>query len=169
VLIKIRDIPEAGLELRAPFGRALLKDALAGLDADLERSTAEAALAVMRSDDNVFVRGALTGSIRVPCARCLREVSTLVQAPLDLVFFPEGERRGAEADDVDWATHDGVAIELDDLLREALILAVPMKPLCRAECKGLCPVCGGDRNERDCGCEVKPPDPRLAALKEIKL
>ena len=59
-------------------------------------------------------------------------------------------------------------VNLEPVLRETLILSLPMAALCQPECKGLCPVCGGNRNERDCGCDVKVVDPRLAALQDLK-
>jgi len=171
LLIKIREIPESGLELVQPLGRSLLHDALTGLDADLERSRGEAKLVLTKSDGNVFLDGKIVGETWVPCVRCLAEVKTAIEAPLRMVFTPEDEApEDDEAEeDVEHGTHDGVAIELDDVLREALILAVPLNPLCRPECKGLCPVCGGDRNARDCACAVKFEDPRLAPLKGLKL
>jgi uncharacterized protein len=103
--------------------------------------------------------------------RCLREVRTPVEAPLRMVFTPEGESgRAEEAEgEVELATHDGHEIELGEALREALILSVPMAPLCSAGCKGLCPVCGQDKNERECGCNPRPEDPRFAALKSLKV
>ncbi len=160
--------------MRAPLGRQLVADAVAGVGGDADGSSAEIAVTVTLTDDNVFVRGAITGALKVPCVRCLRAVTLDVCAPIDLVFLPaEGEREDGEddepTDEVEVATHDGLKIDLSEQERDALVLAVPMNPTCRADCKGLCPVCGGDRNECECGCDTKVVDPRLAALKEIKL
>lgn len=161
------------MQLELPLGRALLKDALEGMDADLERSRCTAEVTLTKTDDNVFLSGALDGEVLVPCVRCLAEVRTSIHAPLKMVFLPEGEEadegEGGEDDDVAYGHHDGTTLALDDTLREALILAVPMNPLCKADCKGLCPVCGGDRNARDCACAIKFDDPRLAPLKGLKL
>lgn len=172
MLIKIRDIPDSGLALRLPLGQDLLKDALTSLDGDAVRSHADADVSLSCIGDNIFLQGAISGVVMVPCVRCLVEVRTPVRVPLKMIFTPEGEPVEDKAkpdEDVEFATHDGVRILLEDLLREALILAIPMTQLCRADCKGLCAVCGGDRNARACGCSVEVIDPRLMALKEIKL
>ena len=172
VQIKLREIGDGGVRLELPLGRAQLKDALEGLDADLERSRCTATVTLTKTDDNVFLSGTSDGEVMVPCVRCLVEVRTAVATPLKMFFLPEGEEAAEDEqeDDVEYGHHDGVTLVLDDVLREALILAVPMNPLCKADCKGLCPVCGGDRNARDCGCAVnKLEDPRLAPLKGLKL
>lgn len=89
-----------------------------------------------------------------------------------------GARGGGASDDdlglelsdeeLDLYSYEGESIDLEPLLREQLILAVPFAPLCREECKGLCPQCGIDRNQERCTC-TPPIDPRLAALRDIKL
>ncbi len=82
----------------------------------------------------------------------------------------EAGEDGAEvADgDIDTFPFDGETLDLEPLLREQFVLAIPYSPLCREDCKGLCPQCGIDRNTGTCACE-KPIDPRLAALKGLKL
>lgn len=173
--VKIRDIPEAGLELQQPLGPAFLADALAGLPADLGRSRGEVTLRVTRDDDNVFVRGQVTGETHVECVRCLREVRLPLEATIDLIYLPEGEEGPGDDDgevsevQQDYATHDGKEIRLDGELREALILSLPLNPLCRPDCQGLCPQCGEDRNQRLCGCSVGAEDPRLAPLRNLKI
>jgi uncharacterized protein len=72
------------------------------------------------------------------------------------------------ADDLDVFPYDGEIVDLEPLIREHFVLAVPYAPLCRDDCKGLCPQCGVDRNVEACACEP-PPDPRFAALKGLKL
>ena len=70
--------------------------------------------------------------------------------------------------DLDVFPFDGEKIDLEPLFREQFVLAIPFAPLCREDCKGLCPQCGTDLNSGTCSCE-KPTDPRLAALKGLKL
>ena len=74
-----------------------------------------------------------------------------------------------ELDEVDAEPFNGKTIDLDPIIREQVLLALPVSVLCREDCKGLCTVCGEDLNEKDCGCERKVVDVRLAKLKEIKL
>ena len=169
--IKIRDIPELGLDWEATFDAGFLRDALGGSDVDLAGSRAFASLHLSRVGDNVFARGRLAGNLTVPCSRCLAPTAMLVDVPLRYTFAPDDLAPPDDdiADDVEFATHDGQHVVFDDILREALILTVPMTPLCREDCKGLCPVCGEDRNLVACDCSPHPPDPRLEALKNIKL
>jgi uncharacterized protein len=78
----------------------------------------------------------------------------------------EGVEVGAE--DLDVFAYDGEKVDLEPLFREQFVLAIPFAPLCSETCKGLCPQCGIDRNLETCACEA-PIDPRLAALKGLKL
>jgi uncharacterized protein len=172
--IKIREIPEHGADLDVALSRPFLKDALEGMDADLTHSHVNARVHVMRTGDNVFVSGQLQGEVELSCVRCLRQARVGIEVPLKLTATPhlDGESVADDEveDDVDYFTHDGETVELGGVLREALILGLPMTALCRPDCRGLCPVCGGDRNQSACGCE--PPgleDPRFAALKGLKV
>jgi uncharacterized protein len=83
---------------------------------------------------------------------------------------PATAEDGAEVaeGDLDLFPFDGDKIDLEPLMREQFVLAIPYAPLCKEDCKGLCPQCGIDRNTASCTCE-KPIDPRLAALKGLKL
>ena len=95
-----------------------------------------------------------------------------VDVPLDLRYAPAveaeaegaGEDRDISADDADTSYYHDDMIDLNELLREQFYLALPMKPLCREECLGLCPQCGSDRNTNPCDCQPDWQDPRLAAL-----
>jgi len=172
--IKIRDIGEIEQALAVPFDRAFLQGALDGMDADLARTHLEARMQLLRVGDNVFVRGALAGEVFVPCVRCLAPADVAIDVPLHLTATPDDlvasdDDEGEPLDeDVDYFTHDGETLDLNQVLREAVILAVPMTALCREGCRGLCPVCGGDRNERDCGCPAPSVgDPRFAALASL--
>jgi uncharacterized protein len=71
--------------------------------------------------------------------------------------------------DAEEDTYSGKVIDLDPLLREQLVLALPGYPVCREDCKGLCSVCGANLNDRECGCDRRVPDPRWAGLKNVKL
>lgn len=115
----------------------------------------------------------LTGSIRiggtVACSRCLAPVSFSRSGEASWVFAPAHRRPGEDelelsAGDLDIVYYDELTIPLDPLIEEELQLALPMKALCREDCRGLCPSCGVDRNQAACACEP-PVDSRLAGLK----
>ena len=82
----------------------------------------------------------------------------------------EGESEGSfDLQDTDEEVFDGKTIDLDPIVREQVLLALPMGVVCREDCQGLCAQCGQNLNEKKCGCEQRVIDPRLAALKDIKL
>ena len=96
-----------------------------------------------------------------------------IAASFDLDYVPaseyEAERLAElEADDLAVSVFDGEVIDIDELLREQVILALPSRALCREDCKGLCPVCGIDKNLKDCECESHPVDPRWTALNGLR-
>jgi len=126
-------------------------------------------------------RAELDGS----CSRCLSALTVDVPVDFELTLVPSDEYEdepGAardrsksriaasfEPEEAEEEAYTGKVIDLDPILREQLILSLPGYPVCRETCRGLCTVCGTNLNERDCGCERKAPDPRWAALKDLKL
>jgi uncharacterized protein len=96
-----------------------------------------------------------------------------VDAPFDLRFLPASAasadaEREVEEEDLETSFYRDDRIDLNELLREQFYLALPMKPLCTEECRGLCPQCGINLNTGTCGCEVPWEDPRLAPLKDLR-
>jgi len=116
--------------------------------------------------DGLLVRGTVTAPAQVACARCLGEREDEVRADVVEMFSaPVGEEGEVEPgyDIVDFA------IDLDTLIRDALATVMPVRPLCRPDCAGLCPVCGADRNVAPCGGHAEEQDQRWAALSELRL
>jgi uncharacterized protein len=137
--------------------------------------------------NHVFAAGAFRGEVTVACSRCIEPVRLPIDEKLRVTFMPRHELPGDDDDeagaaasgeeaegaevaqeDLDLFPYDGEVVDLEPLFREQFVLAVPFAPLCREDCKGLCPQCGIDRNTGTCSCEP-PIDPRLAALKGLKL
>ena len=111
--------------------------------------------------------------LELPCDRCHEPFTLPVDATFDLRYQPhadntgEGERE-IEEDDLSTAFYDNQTIDLGQLMREQFYLSVPMKPLCREDCRGLCAICGTNLNRGACDCKREWEDPRLAALKALK-
>lgn len=110
--------------------------------------------------------------LEVECSRCAEPFRIDVDAPFDLVYLPQAENAGEGEreigdEDLNTSFYRGEAIDLGDLLREQFYLALPMKPLCSPDCKGLCPECGTNLNRGTCDCKPSWEDPRLAALKDL--
>ena len=122
---------------------------------------------------DIRVKGKLETSVEVACARCLDPVVHEVERSFDLLYRPIGIDSGhAELSVTDAEAeigyYEGEGLLLEDTLREQLLLALPLKTVCRDNCKGLCPHCGKNLNESQCSCAVEEEEPRWAALKEIR-
>jgi|SRR5690554_1018865 len=112
--------------------------------------------------DNLYVlQGKLTGPVGLVCSRCLKPVNY----QLDVDVLEEFSSRPAVDDDVH--RFQGEEIDLTQVLREIVLLALPVKPLCSPDCRGLCPHCGIDKNVESCECNPKSVDPRLAVLEKL--
>jgi DUF177 domain-containing protein len=128
---------------------------------------------IFKDKDQYRLVGDVKSVLELPCSRCLEAFTLPVDQSFDLRYQPhskntgEGERE-IEEDDLTTAFYTNEAIDLGALIREQFYLALPMKPLCRAECKGLCPQCGANLNTSNCNCRPQWDDPRLAALKALK-
>jgi uncharacterized protein len=116
-----------------------------------------------------LVRGRLTGAVSTPCDRCAGNVLVDIDQSFDL--FEEEPLPGADALEQTLVRRRGHRLELDvgAVLWEEFVLALPVKPLCGENCKGLCPSCGQDLNAGPCGCGGADPDPRLAALRGLTI
>jgi uncharacterized protein len=122
---------------------------------------------------DIRVRGKLTTRLESDCARCLKPLTQDVQRDFDLLYRPLGADAGRDEMSITDAEaeisyYEGDGLLLDDVIREQILLAVPLKLTCREDCKGLCPHCGKNRNHEDCSCAVTLEEPRWAALKDIR-
>jgi uncharacterized protein len=192
MLVKIEQIKETGLKLDEPIGLELLQEVLTGAGAGqdtgfraIRPSTLHASL--RKVSGGVLVEGKFTAHVAAPCKRCLLDVTQDVPVSFTINLVPESLVRGDEQDeeaedrgqgetggsfeleDADEEVFDGKTIDLDPIVREQVLLALPMNAVCREDCKGLCAQCGQNLNEKQCGCEPKVIDPRLAPLMNIKL
>jgi len=144
------------LAVRAPLPdlRVSASEVPAGRDVDLE-------LVLEAVEGGILVAGEARAPWRGECRRCLGPVEGEVTAEVDELFatdFEEGETYPIRGDHID----------LEPLAREVLVLGLPLAPLCRPDCAGLCPTCGADLNLGDCGCPPVDADPRWAALDALR-
>lgn len=125
-----------------------------------------------RFGDTITIRGHARAQVEDSCSRCTRAIEHDVDAEF-LVFC---DRRGSDDESIARALedagevfyHDGIKIDITDPVREAIILSLPMNPLCREDCRGLCAGCGADLNVEACRCAGRAPDPRWEALNRLK-
>jgi uncharacterized protein len=122
---------------------------------------------------DIRLRGKLHTGVELQCARCLDPVPQEINREFELLYRPLGSDAGKDELSVTDAEaeigyYQGDGILLEDVLREQVLLALPLKITCRAECKGLCPHCGRNLNQEQCSCTVPAEDPRWEALKGIR-
>jgi uncharacterized protein len=169
--IEVEKLDERGREIEHvyPSDEFSLEDEDARLASDVRVS----ALAARRRGE-VTLRGSIDTAVELRCDRCLAPVAQPVKIDFkaDLAARDEGagtaEAAGLQDADMDFSPLEGEAINLDGIVREQILLALPARQLCSDECKGLCPACGANRNERACDCETEQTDPRWTALAELK-
>jgi uncharacterized protein len=127
---------------------------------------------VRKDHDKVRITGRAGATLELACSRCLEGFRVPVDASFDLLYLPAASEPGAgeqevEEDDLGTSYYRDGVIDLADLVREQLFLALPMKPLCQDACRGLCPECGTNLNTGSCACSHAWEDPRLAPLKAL--
>ncbi len=123
--------------------------------------------------EDIRLVGNLVAKVETNCARCLDPVSHSLNWSFDLLYRPQGvDRVGEEVAiseaDTEIGYYQGEGLLLEDVLREQVLLATPVKMLCREDCKGLCPSCGQNRNLEPCNCDQHRTDPRWEALSDLK-
>lgn len=177
-LTRIRDA-------ETPFARSLGPEEIgAGDDAFKIKGPVELVMTIQKDDDLFQLAGQIRAELELACSRCLEPFAFLVDTPFDLRYLPQHMNTGAAGaggdddeeteaeevggDDLTTAFYRDDRIDLAQMIREQLYLALPMKPLHREDCKGLCPTCGTNLNEATCACQSVWEDPRLAPLKALK-
>ena len=122
---------------------------------------------------DIRLTGDFSTTLELACARCLEPVVHKVARHFDLLYRPQGADAGQEeisvtATEAEIGYYQGDGVLLEDVLREQVLLAVPLKTICREDCKGLCPQCGKNLNVEQCSCADAAEDPRWSALKDIR-
>jgi DUF177 domain-containing protein len=129
-------------------------------------------LKVHKDKERFRLVGTLQTVLELTCSRCLEPFPMPVNASFDLRYLPQAANTAGDAEevadeDLSEAFYRDDAIDLGQLMEEQFYLALPMKPLCAADCKGLCANCGTNLNVASCDCQVRWEDPRLAGLKAL--
>jgi uncharacterized protein len=122
---------------------------------------------------DIRLRGSYLGEFQVPCARCVDPVKIPLSSEFDLIFRPLGAdadapERSITAPETEIGYYQGDSLLLEDVLREQVLLSLPVRTLCKDDCKGLCPRCGKNRNLETCSCDEAPSDARWEALSGLR-
>ena len=128
---------------------------------------------IRKDKDTFHLVGRVKTTLGMPCSRCLEPFTIDVDVAFDLHYQPLVPHQGpsereVEAGDLDAAFYENDEIDLGQLMGEQFYLSLPMKPLCKDDCKGLCSTCGTNLNKSTCDCNTQWEDPRLAALRALK-
>lgn len=132
---------------------------------------------VTRIGDGLLVQGDVVAEVETECSRCLDRISMPVEGMLEEQFQPSVDvMTGAPVNRADYEANDAAfdidanhMMDLSEPVRQSLLVAMPMKPLCRADCKGLCPQCGANWNDGPCDCRTEIVDNRWSGLRELRL
>ncbi|MFC1859950.1 DUF177 domain-containing protein [Thermodesulfobacteriota bacterium] len=176
--IRTDNIPEEGLFLEleeSPESFPVLGEIRAAGEAEFI-SPIKMKLSVRLVSAIVEIEGTLQTSLRIPCSRCLNGFEIPLQHSFALTYTQDVSEAkpvaGAEIEITEYETglipYRGKEISLREGIQEQLVLALPLRPLCTASCKGLCPRCGANLNEGECGCDRSAVDSRFAVLKNFK-
>jgi uncharacterized protein len=122
----------------------------------------------------IRIRGRFQVAIDSSCERCLELAEFAIDRRFDLYYSPleaspDAGEVALKAGEIELAFYEGEGLDLTDVLREQVLLTLPMQRVCRADCKGLCPVCGVNRNQESCSCEVNVADERWSALRKLSV
>ncbi len=122
---------------------------------------------------DIRLKGRFAGNFQVPCARCIEPVEIPLAAEFDLIFRPTGTdagppERSITAPETEIGYYQEDSLSLEDVLREQVLLSLPVRTLCKSDCKGLCPRCGANRNTQPCSCDDGPADPRWETLTGLR-
>ncbi len=174
--LKLDEIPEEGLDLKWTEEKvtllAYLKN-LSRIDFDFEsplRSEAQ----IRKAGRSVLISGKLDTTLRLQCVRCLKEFSYPLSTTFELTLFPLKEAPAEEetelgSEEMEASFFEGGEIHLSEIACEQIFLEIPYQPLCREDCKGLCPTCGQDLNLSSCRCVREEATSAFSDLKKLKL
>jgi uncharacterized protein len=176
--LNIREIPEEGLSLDLTVDEKTLLEVAGegsgGFPYTLS-SPLKARLNVSLAGSMVIVEGSLKATLALNCSRCLKGFDYVADPSFSLYFVRGGEKekereKELSPEDMEVNYIEGDVIDTTDVLLEQLTLDLTMQPLCKEDCKGLCPRCGADLNSGPCGCKKEDrTDPRFASLKGFKV
>jgi uncharacterized protein len=172
--INIGHVPEEGLNLQFSKDGDWFHNSLPENEKnELSLDKADVECTVRKLKETVIIAGSLETTITTTCSRCLEVTSFPLKGTFRYMLVPKDERANKDdqelnAEDVDLSFFEGEVIDMHALLYEQIMLQVPIRVLCRDDCRGLCRQCGVDLNTASCDCNTQLTEKKLAALKTFK-
>lgn len=173
--IAIKAIPDTGKEVAIDLGPEWFAHwHTEDPDLDFTDARITGTVSIAKHGRDILVRGHLAGHLDLSCSRCLNPFTEPVAADFDLLLVPKPGTAAAEEEelspaDLDLDYYTGEVVDLESLLKEQIILLIPVKPLCDEICKGLCPQCGANLNRETCHCRPEAVNSSFADLAKLKL
>jgi len=174
--LKLDEIPEEGLDLKWQEERASLLaylEDLSEIDFDFE-SPLQSEVKIKKAGQSVFITGKVETTLRLQCARCLKEFSYPLSSTVELTLHPLKETPSEEeielgSEEMESSFFEGGEIHLSEVACEQIFLEIPYQPICREDCKGLCSICGKDLNLSSCECVKEEFTSGFSVLQKLKL
>jgi uncharacterized protein len=172
--INIEAIPEEGLNfVLSEDGEWFKKCVQESVYPDFTLQKFDVNCRITVTSGTVFIKGNLSVSLNVDCSRCLENAHLSAAADFAYTLVPAKNETEKElelnAEDLEIGYYEGEFVDLAPLICEQIILQIPIKALCREDCKGLCPRCGANLNTTSCNCRREFVNDRMAALKDFKI
>jgi uncharacterized protein len=173
--INLKTIPETGLKVAIDLGPEwFVRWHEEDPDLDFAGARITGVVHLSKHGHDILVRGSLSGQLELACGRCLEPFAAPAAIDFDLLLVPAPANATATAeelspDDLDLDYYTGETIDLESIVREQIILMLPLKPLCEESCKGLCPHCGANLNRETCRCSTNAVDSPFARLAKLKI
>jgi uncharacterized protein len=174
VKLRIDDITAEGREISFAEPEQEINHSLTrgSLHEYFVKAPLQVSLSYYRAGTEIFISGRLDAATTAACSRCAEEFDLPSHRRFRYVLAAKVMRDGngfaLKAEDLEFSFYHGDEVDLTPLIREQALLALGERPLCREDCRGLCPQCGANLNEGDCGCVPRGLDPRLAVLRTLK-
>jgi uncharacterized protein len=170
MFLEIRELEQKPIR----FEQTLPPEAIR-FDSDFEQLSpllASGTAELRSATEEIRVQGRLQVTVGFICDRCAEPFSHQIDEEFDLIYRPDTNEFGGmeieiKASESNVGFYQGPGLELNEILQEQVLLAVPLQRLCREECKGICPECGQDRNESNCECQTQRIDERWSALRNL--
>ncbi len=179
LIFRPQDIPSEGRDFEFELDTAQLNERVQKVREIADRESVappsyvflaspKAAVKVTRRGTSVDIHGRLSGRFVTPCSRCAEDTEVGLDVPVDITL-KKAVGKEDEQEDLELGYYIGDEIELQAVVEEFAVLALPFSVLCSPACKGLCPTCGANLNSEICGCAESEGDERFAVLRGLKI
>lgn len=159
--------------LKSPIGSIRTLKVDSALSYDDNQFPVKGEITLMRTHRSILAQGTSTTEIKMICSRCLKPFNNKIHFNVQEEYFPTidiitGDKMSLPEEDGSFTIDEQHVLDLTEAIRQYIVMALPMKPLCKTNCAGLCSTCGKDLNGGECDCREKRIDPRWAELLKLK-